>query len=113
MNLKIKWIPMIIEKWYEILPCDTFWILKGTDSNGTIMGYFQGFDELDDQSIDSFLTNINCYYLHGTPCDDDNCDCKIAYNNDSLYLQSMNIYNNNQIENMIHVRAPLLKQLKN
>ena len=39
------------------------------------------------------------------------CKCKIDNENRDLYLQSLNIYNSNQIENIVHMRAPLLKLL--
>tara|TARA_B110001452_G_scaffold259444_1_gene255804 strand:- start:339 stop:647 length:309 start_codon:yes stop_codon:yes gene_type:complete len=102
MDLKIEWIPMTIEKWYKNPPCDTFWIVKGNNSDGTEMGYFKGFDELTDEDADFFLDNVNYYYLN-----------KIDNENRDIYLQSLNIYNNNQIENIVHMRAPLLKLLEN
>ena len=112
MNLNIKWIPMTIEEWFKDPPCETFWIVKGNHTDGTEMGYFKGFDELDDQNIDFFLDNVNCYYLLGEPCYN-YCKCKILNENRNIYLQSLNILNNNQIENIVHMRAPLLKLLEN
>ena len=99
MVLKVKWIPMIVEEWYKDLPSETFWIIKGNNSTGKEMGYFKGYDELNDDDVSEFLDNINCYYFHGESCNiDGSCNCKKLEENDLIYFSSINICNSNQIE---------------
>ena len=61
--MSVEFVPLTIEHWMTMRNKKnyTFWIVTTDDK--CITGYFDGFDTLNDEESDHFLTYRNYYYF--------------------------------------------------
>ena len=109
--LNIEFIILSIEDWLEVRNKKnyTFWIIN--DDNGCITGYFDGFDMLNDEEVDHFLTYRNYYYHKSINFSLELHEEYIKYEDDDT-IEIDSIQNETTLHHMINVRKELLKKNK-
>ena len=109
--LNINFYQVTIEDWVEIRNEKnyTFWLIN--EDGECITGYFNGFDSLDDEECDQFLTYINYYYLRSIRPDLQLTDDPAKYeDNEDIEIHS--IQNETTLNHMLNIRKNLIKRIK-
>ena len=109
--INMNFIPLNIETWIEIRNKEnyTFWIIY-VDHN-CITGYFDGFDKLNDEEVDHFLTYRNYYYYKSINSLLELDEEYIKYEDDDT-IEIHSIQNENTLKHMINIRKDLLNKIK-
>lgn len=115
MIVKIKWVPLSIEDFYyddtgKYSKIGTFWIIKG--HTNCVTGYFDNFDELNDEEADHFLTYRHCYYLKGKPCEREDGMCSCLHEEEDGKCVVDSISNSKTLEHMVFARLELFQKIK-